>query len=850
MKKTLFLFMACLLAYTAQAADQITFTCTGQSGSSLKKTIRLTATQGQSNITVNWGDGNIITYDVLSGDIPLSHTYKSGTYTATVSAKNSSTTISSFNVSRNQATSIDISKCPSLTSLHCYDNQLTALDVSNNPALTYLSCSDNQLTTLDVSKSTALTYLYCDNNQLTTLDLSSNTKLTYLSCYDNQLTTLDLSKSTALTSLYCYDNQLTTLDLSNNTALTMLNCYNNKLTTLDVSKNTALENLYCYNNQLHLSELYKIKNNGASYRTLSFFTQTLPADTVYSLQQIAIPAVDGTSSDISVSGATLDTHYTYTNGILTFLQTGTYTVTMTNSKVVNTSNEKANVKITYTVKPYDISFTWAAIKGSSKSINLRALAGTDNITIDWGNGTQQTYSGKGTETNIIARVTYGDTETYTVNIRSESGNDITYLSCLQKELKTLDVSNNPALTTLDCYGNSLTGLDVSKNTELTYLRCDQNQLTTLDLSKNTALTTLYCYDNRLTSLDVSNNTALTDLRCSNDSLTALDVSNNPKLFTLYCNRNQLTTLDLSKNTALKSLYCYSNRLTSLDVSKNTALTTLSCYDNRLTSLDVSKNTALTTLSCYTNLLTTLNLSNNPELTILHCYNNQLTSLDLSENTALINLGCQNNQLSALDLTKHTKLIRLTCNDNRLELTDLYIIRTNGAPYTYSCVISPQALQGATVKLYDEIDMPVIDETFSDIAVADAIPDTDYTYADGVLTFLETGTYTVTMTNSKVTNKNGELAQVSITYTVEGTTVGIDENGGAGIFSAYPNPVTDVLYINATNIQSADVYNMQGVRVISQTGNTQSVDIRGLASGSYVVIVRTASKLHRTIVVKK
>ena len=90
---------------------------------------------------------------------------------------------------------------------------------------------------------------------------------------------------------------------------------------------------------------------------------------------------------------------------------------------------------------------------------------------------------------------------------------LTYLSCFDNKLTSLDVSKNTALTYLSCWGNQLTSLDVSKNTALTYLDCWDNKLTSLDVSKNTALTYLGCDDNQLTSLDVSKNTALTYLKC-------------------------------------------------------------------------------------------------------------------------------------------------------------------------------------------------------------------------------------------------------------------------------------------------------------------------------------------------
>ena len=166
-----------------------------------------------------------------------------------------------------------------------------------------------------------------------------------------------------------------------------------------------------------------------------------------------------------------------------------------------------------------------------------------------------------------------------------------------------------ALTWLSCYNNNLTSLDVSQNTALTELGCHSNQLDSLNVSQNTALTDLWCYDNQLTSLDVSQNTALTLLSCDYNQLTSLNVSQNTALTYLYCYNNQLTSLDVSQNTALTEFICYNNNLTSLDVSQNTALTELYCGVNQLTSLNVSLNTALTWLSCYDNQLSSLNVRN-------------------------------------------------------------------------------------------------------------------------------------------------------------------------------------------------------------------------------------------------
>ena len=163
---------------------------------------------------------------------------------------------------------------------------------------------------------------------------------------------------------------------------------------------------------------------------------------------------------------------------------------------------------------------------------------------------------------------------------------LTYLSCLNNQITSLNVSNNTALEFLSCYMNQLTSLDVTQNTALIHLNCYYNQLTGLDISQNTALTWLSCSNNQITSIDVTQNTALNFFSCTLNSLTSLDVSQNIALTELGCGQNQLINLDVSTNTNLTTLGCFHNQLTSLDVSQNTSLTELWCFVNQLTSLDL------------------------------------------------------------------------------------------------------------------------------------------------------------------------------------------------------------------------------------------------------------------------
>ena len=254
----------------------------------------------------------------------------------------------------------------------------------------------------------------------------------------------------------------------------------------------------------------------------------------------------------------------------------------------------------------------------------------------------------------------------TITIRG----DVTYLSCSEEQLTSLNVSGCTALTTLSCGDNQLTSLDVSKNVALTGLYCSNNQLTSLDVWGCTALRELYCSSNKLTSLDVSKNTALTRLYCSSNKLTSLDLSGCTALTELSCSSNPLTSINLSGCQSLKEFSWTGGKLTSLDVSGCTALTTLSCSSNQLTRLEASGCTALTKLYCSSNQLTSLDVSGCTALTKLYCDNNQLTSLDLSGCTALTKLGCSNNQLTSLNVLGYTALTKLDCSSNKLTSLDL------------------------------------------------------------------------------------------------------------------------------------------------------------------------------------
>ena len=245
------------------------------------------------------------------------------------------------------------------------------------------------------------------------------------------------------------------------------------------------------------------------------------------------------------------------------------------------------------------------------------IAGVAEMTIDWGDGTEETFVLSAYEDDRGWRETkklkykyshaYPDKSTHTITI---TGKKITHLRCYRNQMTSLDVSKNTVLEHLDCEANQLISLDVSKNTVLKFLHCFKNQLTSLDVSKNTHLEQLWCGKNQLTGLDMSKNIWLMSLACDANKIAKLNVSKNYRLSSLYCSINKLTSLDVSNNKDLKNLFCFENQLSNLDVSKNSELKKLSCGGNPLTKLDLSENEALRYLECVGNHLTCFDFSEN------------------------------------------------------------------------------------------------------------------------------------------------------------------------------------------------------------------------------------------------
>ena len=127
---------------------------------------------------------------------------------------------------------VDISNCENLQSLIIDTENLHNLNASVCSSLKsfiyqnrnyYGDLKKWNLTSLNMSKCTSLTSLSCDFNKIKELDISGCTALITLSVYFNNLEALDAHTCLALNNLYTFGNSdLKTLTLNKNHQITTL----------------------------------------------------------------------------------------------------------------------------------------------------------------------------------------------------------------------------------------------------------------------------------------------------------------------------------------------------------------------------------------------------------------------------------------------------------------------------------------------------------------------------------------------------------------------------------------------------------------------------------------------------
>jgi uncharacterized repeat protein (TIGR01451 family) len=160
--------------------------------------------------------------------------------------------------------SLDLSNFPELIDLNCSRNdELEFLNLTNNLNLKTISCNRNSLKELNLNSNINLNTLDCSRNRLIELNLNSNVNLNTINCSQNQISSLNVNLCTELKKLDCSGNTISSINLGDSPVIEDFNCGNNKFDTIDVSKCLGLLYFYCNNNQL--SNLYLSNNTGLTF---------------------------------------------------------------------------------------------------------------------------------------------------------------------------------------------------------------------------------------------------------------------------------------------------------------------------------------------------------------------------------------------------------------------------------------------------------------------------------------------------------------------------------------------------------------------------------------------------------
>lgn len=122
------------------------------------------------------------------------------------------------------------------------------------------------------------------------------------------------------------------------------------------------------------------------------------------------------------------------------------------------------------------------------------------------------------------------------------------------------------------------------------------------------------------------------------------------------------------------------------------------------------------------------------------------------------------------------------------------------------------------------------------------------YGDGINSGYGEGYFELLDAQNNVIFHNDGRFGSKATYMIDVTeTVGVEDFTLET--TVYPNPATDVININTTdNVQSVEIFNMQGQLVKVETGEVTSVSVKDLANGVYTLRLTTdnGTSMHKII----
>jgi len=218
-----------------------------------------------------------------------------------------------LSVYNNDLEIIDISQQTNLNSLLCNGNKLKTLNLNGLSNLNWVDCNTNQLKTISVEGCDSLKTLKCSNNNLDSLQIFNLPSLRSLECSNNKINNLDFKSSNYVSEIYCENNELNRIILPNNSNLKKLVFNSNFISSIDISLQKKLEELEAWDNKidsLDFEPCKKIKKITTSNNKLKYLN-------IKNIDQLELVSVgDNDLSNIGTSGSNNIKHlHCYNNKI-------------------------------------------------------------------------------------------------------------------------------------------------------------------------------------------------------------------------------------------------------------------------------------------------------------------------------------------------------------------------------------------------------------------------------------------------------------------------------------------------------------------------------------------------------
>jgi hypothetical protein len=209
----------------------------------------------------------------------------------------------------------------------------------------------------------------------------------------------------------------------------------------------------------------------------------------------------------------------------------------------------------------------------------------------------------------------------------------------------------------------------------------------------------------------------------------------------------------------------------------------------------------------------------------HCFENQLTSVDLSNNTALEHLFLQKNDLTAIDVSNNTALRQLELYTNNLEVID--VSKNTALTILY---LHGNNLTAVNVKNGNNINLGTF--TFNSNSNLECIQVDDANTINSAWDTTFTGYSEDCYSTFNIENRS-RLSPFSV--------------------EVYPNPVSNMLYIEANNfiqIKELQIYNILGKVVQKENGVLNSISLKTLPKGIYLLKLVTNNGIRVKKIIKK